>query len=83
MRLAIPHGQRLPLAIALLGLLFLGLFLLYPLFNVFGASVLDAEGQSFTVANYVKMLGRPFYRSAIVNTLGIGAAATVDRKSVV
>ena len=77
MRLAIPHQQRLPLAISALGLLFLGLFLLYPLVNVFGASVLDSEGQSFTFANYAKMLGRPFYRSAIVNTLGIGAAATV------
>jgi iron(III) transport system permease protein len=75
--LSIPHQQRLPLAIAALGLVFLGVFLLYPLFNVFGASVLDSEGQSFTVANYTKMLGRPFYRAAIVNTLGIGAIATV------
>ena len=65
------------MAIAALGLAFLGVFLIWPLFNVFGASVLDSEGQSFTVANYVKMLGRPFYRAAIVNTLGIGAAATV------
>lgn len=71
-----PHQQRLPLAIAALGLLFLGVFLLYPLFNVFGASMLDAEGQSFTFANYTRMLGRPFYRAAIVNTLAIGAAAT-------
>jgi iron(III) transport system permease protein len=31
---------------------------------VFGASVLDSEGQSFTFANYTKMLGRPFYRAA-------------------
>jgi len=75
--LSVPHQQRLPLAIASLGLLFLSVFLLYPLFNVFGASVLDSEGQSFTFANYARMLGRPFYRAAIVNTLGIGAAATV------
>jgi ABC-type sugar transport system permease subunit len=58
-RLSVPHQQRLPLAIASLGLLFLGLFLLYPLFNVFGASMLDSEGQSLTFANYAKMLGRP------------------------
>ncbi len=77
MTLAVPHQQRLPLAIAALGLLFLSVFLVYPLLNVFGASVLDAEGQSFTFANYTKMLGRPFYRAAIVNTLGIGAVATV------
>ena len=76
--LAIPHGQRLPLAIAALGFLFLGVFLLYPLFNVFGASLLDAEGERLTFANYTKMLGRPFYRAAILNTLGIGARGDGD-----
>ena len=77
MTLAIPHSQRLPLAIAALGFLFLGIFLLYPLFNVFSASLLDAEGERLTFANYTKMLGRPFYRTAVLNTLGIGLAATV------
>ena len=72
-----PIGQRLPLAIAALGFLFLGLFLLYPLFNVFSASLLDPDGERLTLANYTKMLGRPFYRTAILNTLGIGLAATV------
>ena len=76
MTLGIPHNQRLPLAIAALALLFLSVFLLYPLANVFGASVLDAEGETFTLANYTKMLGRPFYRTAILNTLSIGVAAT-------
>ncbi|MCC8430751.1 iron ABC transporter permease [Reyranella aquatilis] len=77
MTLTIPHQQRLPLAIAALGFLFLGLFLLYPLFNVFGASVLDGDGEKFTFANYVKILGRPFYRGAVANTLMIGVAATI------
>jgi iron(III) transport system permease protein len=74
---AIPYRQRLPLGIAALGFAFLGLFLLFPLFQVFNASFLDSEGTSFTFANYTKMLGRPFYRAAIVNTLEIGVAATV------
>ena len=77
MILTIPHQQRLPLAIAALGFLFLGLFLLYPLFNVFSASVLDGEGEKFTFANYVKILGRPFYRGAVANTLMIGVVATL------
>lgn len=77
MTLSIPHQQRLPLAIAALGFLFLGLFLLYPLLNVFGASVLDGDGEKFTFANYVKILGRPFYRGAVANTLMIGVAATI------
>ena len=67
----------MPLAIAALGFLFLGLFLLYPLFNVFSASLLDGDGGKLTTANYTKMLGRPFYRSAILNTLTIGLTATV------
>jgi iron(III) transport system permease protein len=75
--LAIPYRQRLPLGIAALAFLFLGLFLLYPLFQVFSASFLDSEGTALTFANYTKMLGRPFYRTAIANTLEIGAAATV------
>ena len=74
---AIPHQQRLPLGIAVLGFAFLGLFLVYPLFQVFSASFLDSEGASLTFANYTKMLGRPFYRAAIVNTLEIGVAATL------
>lgn len=77
MTLTIPHQQRLPLAIAALGFLFLGLFLLYPLFNVFSASVLDSDGEKFTLANYFKILGRPFYRGAVANTLMIGVAATI------
>jgi iron(III) transport system permease protein len=75
--LAIPHQQRLPLAIASLAFLFLGVFLLYPLFQVFSASFLDSGGTALTFANYTKMLGRPFYRTAIANTLEIGAAATL------
>ncbi len=73
----ISHPQRLPVAIAALGFLFLGLFLLYPLANVFGASFLDAAGEKFTFANYTKLLGRPFYHQAIANTLGIGITATI------
>jgi iron(III) transport system permease protein len=75
--LAIPYRQRLPLGIAALAFVFLGLFLLYPLFQVFSASFLDAEGTALTFANYTRMLGRPFYRTAIANTLGIGVVATL------
>ena len=74
---AIPYRQRLPLGIAALAFVFLGLFLLYPLFQVFSASFLDSEGTALTFANYTKMLGRPFYRTAIANTLEIGVAATL------
>ncbi len=38
-----------PLAIALVAGAFLGLFFLYPLLNVFGASVLDPTGTTLTL----------------------------------
>ena len=39
--------------------------------------MLDADGEKFTLANYFKVLGRPFYRAAVTNTLAIGVTATL------
>ena len=66
-----------PLAVTVLALAFLGLFLLYPLFGIFKASVLDATGVHFTANNYLRVLGRSFYQRALGNSLAIGAAATI------
>ncbi|MEN3355844.1 MAG: hypothetical protein V7640_4002, partial [Betaproteobacteria bacterium] len=48
MKLAVVRAP-LPLAIAAVAFLFLGLFFLYPLYRVFGASFLDASGAHFTL----------------------------------
>jgi iron(III) transport system permease protein len=69
--------DRFPLAVAMLAVVFLGLFLLYPLFTVFRASVLDASGTALTFGNYIRVLSRPFYQRSLMNSLGIGAVATV------
>jgi ABC-type sugar transport system permease subunit len=45
-------------------LAFLGLFFLYPLSRIFNASILDPSGVNFTVRNYVRILGSPFYQAA-------------------
>jgi len=66
-----------PLAVTVLALAFLGLFLLYPLFGIFKASVLDSTGIHFTANNYLRVLGRSFYQRALGNSLAIGAAATI------
>jgi iron(III) transport system permease protein len=71
-----------PLAIAALAFAFLGLFLLYPLFNVFKASFLDPTGTSATLANYTRVLGSAFYRKTLLNSLGIGLAATLAATAV-
>jgi iron(III) transport system permease protein len=76
MRLASARSA-FPLAVAAGAFLFLGLFLLYPLSNVFKASFLDASGQTVTLANYAKVLTTPFYRSGLTNSLMIGALAAL------
>ncbi|MBI1777981.1 MAG: iron ABC transporter permease [Proteobacteria bacterium] len=74
----VSRGHALfPLGVGLIALAFLGLFFVYPLFRVFNASFFDASGQHFTLNNYVKVLSSSFYRASIVNTLTIGAMATL------
>src|SRR6476660_8009151 len=68
---------RLPLAIGAMAFLFLGLFLLCPLWCVLSASFLTPDGAAFTLENYVKVLSRSFYRASVANTLTIGLLATV------
>jgi iron(III) transport system permease protein len=63
--------------VTLLALGFLALFLLYPLFGIFEASVLDPTGAHLTANNYLRVLARPFYQRALGNSLAIGAAATL------
>jgi iron(III) transport system permease protein len=72
-----PARSGFPLAVAALAFAFLGLFLVYPLFNVFQASFYDPGGKALTLANYAKMLGTPFYRAGLVNSLIVGSLATL------
>ena len=66
-----------PLAIALVAGAFLGLFFLYPLLNVFGASVLDPTGSTFTLSNYASVLSNRFFLQGLTNSLTVAAAAAV------
>jgi iron(III) transport system permease protein len=75
--LTIAPLARLPVAVGLAAFVFLGLFLLYPLWGVFSASILTPDGTAFTLDNYARVLSRSFYRASIANTLMIGLLATV------
>jgi iron(III) transport system permease protein len=75
--LAIAPLSRLPVALGGAAFVFLGLFLLYPLWGVLSASVLTPDGTAFTLSNYSRLLSRAFYRASIANTLLIGLLATV------
>ena len=64
-----------PLAVAAVAVAFLGLFFLLPLIKVFGASILDASGKSFTLANYTTVLSNRFFLNGLTNSLTIAASA--------
>jgi iron(III) transport system permease protein len=76
MSIAAPR-QRFPLIVTVLALAFLGVFFLYPLSRIFGASFLDPKGEHFTLANYAKILASAFYQQSVANSLEIGAIATL------
>ena len=69
------NGLRL--GISLGAIAFLGLFLLYPLALVLGASLqVDGHG-AFTLANYRTLLGNSYYVGSITNSLLAAALATL------
>ncbi len=55
----------------------IALLLIYPLFSVFRASLIDGEHGNFTVANYAAVLSDPVYRRVIGNTLLVGAGGMI------
>jgi iron(III) transport system permease protein len=76
--IAIAPRQRFPLLITGAAAVFLGLFLVYPLWKVFGASFFDASGTHLTWRNYLRLATSSFYRSSVLNSLIIGAIATLS-----
>ena len=75
--ITISRRDTFPLTIAILALAFLGLFLLYPLFNVFSASFLDRSGKIFTFGNYARILSSSFYLGSLSNSLILGVLSTL------
>jgi iron(III) transport system permease protein len=65
------------LTIFTIATVFLGLFFLWPVLKVFGASLLDASGRHFTLVNYTSVLSNRFFLNGLTNSLGIAAAAAV------
>lgn len=49
-----------------------GILLVVPLYSVFAASFIDNQTGELTLANYARILGRPFFRTAALNTLIVG-----------
>ncbi|MCC7483699.1 MAG: iron ABC transporter permease [Burkholderiales bacterium] len=74
--MTVSRRDTFPLTVTVLAFAFFGLFLLYPLFNVFGASFLDRTGTYLTLANYGRVLSSSFYLGSLYNTLLVGVLAT-------
>ncbi len=73
----VSRRDTFPLTITVLAFAFLGLFLLYPLLNVFSASFIDRSGTHFTLANYARMLSNSFYLGSLYNSLLLGVLSTL------
>lgn len=57
-------------------LVFLFIFLIYPLFNIGWKSFFDSEG-NFTLANYWDFVSLKYYRSSIINSFVVSTLSTV------
>ncbi|MGQ0665238.1 MAG: ABC transporter permease [Pseudomonadota bacterium] len=51
----------------------LAVLLVWPLYGMFAASFTDNRTGEITLANYARILGHPFYRGALINSLIVGA----------
>ncbi len=58
-------------------LLILGLLVVYPMYSIFQASLLDAETSAFTWDNYTSVFTTPFYRRCLWNSLFLSGMATL------
>src|SRR5258708_35675774 len=74
--IAVRPRAAFPLAISALAFLFLGLFLIYPVFSVFAVSFLDKAGH-LTTENYVRILGRSFFQQGLPTSPTTGALPTL------
>ena len=63
--------------VLLLATVIVFLLLVWPLSSILSASFIDNATRAPTLANYAKVLGQPFFQTALVNTLlvGIGGMA--------
>src|SRR5690242_18238761 len=64
-----PHFWTVVLALAFAIVL---LLLVWPLSSVFKASFIDNGSGALTLENYAKVLGRPFFLTALGNSLVVG-----------
>jgi iron(III) transport system permease protein len=68
-----PHGNVE--AVGLVGVAaaaVVGLLLIWPLSSIFSASFVDNTTREPTLGNYARVLGQPFFRTALLTSLIVG-----------
>ncbi|OQY39221.1 MAG: iron ABC transporter permease [Spirochaetaceae bacterium 4572_7] len=48
-----------------------GLFLIYPLFNLFSQAIRDKDTGAFTLAYFIKFFGKPYYLNTLLNSFKV------------
>lgn len=59
-------------AVLVLALLVIAALLVWPLWSIFAASFIDNRRGGFTLANYARVLGHPYYLAALWNSILVG-----------
>ncbi len=54
-----------------------GLFLIYPLFNLFGQSIVDKSTGEFTLAYFHKFFSKPYYFNTLINSFKVTILVTI------
>ncbi len=63
--------------VTIAGYAVVGLLLILPLFNIFKYSFIDKESGIVSLSNYVEFFSKPYYRTAIWNTLVVSVGGTL------
>lgn len=54
-----------------------GLFLVYPLFNLFRQSVIDKSTGEFTLSYFIRFFGKPYYFNTLINSFKVTFLVTI------
>ena len=65
------------LLVKVFAVIFISVFLIYPVTKIIGSSLLDKYSHAFTFHNYLAYFTVPYYRTGLVNSLSLGVIGTI------
>ena len=64
-------------AVTALGYAVVGIFLVYPLFNIFKFAFIDKESGALALSNFIEFFGHAYYRITFLNTLVVSVGGAL------